>query len=138
MRIEGILILGMLGFNSVRDIRKREIFLLPTLFFGAAGCIYRIGFCGEYWQMLLPACLPGMLFLALSRMLPGQIGAGDAWVVLSLGAWMPSEELLAMVCVSLFAAAVAAGILFLRKKRTKTLPFVPFLLLGRILMILFW
>lgn len=138
MRIEGILILGMLGLNSIRDIRKREIYLWPTLVFGIAGFVCRIVLWGEYWPALLLSCLPGLLFLALARMLPEQLGAGDALVILSAGAWLPAEELLVWLCVSLFAAAVAAGILIMRKKQKKTLPFVPFLLMGRIIMIWLW
>ena len=132
MCVEGILSLCMLGIKSIWDIRKREILFLPTLTFGIAGGIYRIGYRKEC-ALLLLSLLPGLLLLILALSLPEQIGAGDAWTVLAVGAWTAPEEGLVWLCISMFAAAVAAGVLFLQKKRKRTLPFVPFLLAGRLL-----
>lgn len=115
-------ITGLLIVNSVTDIRKREILLLPTLLVLAGGVIRN--------RAAFTTLLPGIVLLLLSAAAPGKIGFGDGLAVCAAGVWCGTERILIILFFGLLAVPAAAGILHIRKQRVRELPFIPFLLLG--------
>lgn len=128
----------MLVICSVTDIRRREISLPVVAGFLVAGIIYR-GYRGMWWQGLFELIMrfaPGLIMLVVSLFRKEDIGIGDAVLVIATGYTLGAVRNIYM----LMAAAVVSGIysvimLVLKKmKKGDTLPFVPFLLAGCILL----
>ena len=138
---------GLLIMNTVWDLRKKEILLLPTLLILAGGVICRIleGTAEEIqllsgqvssgaggWQWI-PAVLPGVFLLLLSLASKGKVGFGDGLVVCAAGLWCGPESILLALFFALLLVPAAAGMQRLRKRKVRELPFVPFLLAGFVL-----
>lgn len=126
----GLLYLG------VEDIRRRELASLQILIMGALGLALSF-FCGA-WKgpgMLL-SYLPGIVFLLIAHVCRECIGYGDGLVILCLGAYLSLGQILELCMVALtLAGLVALGlILVAHKGRRATLPFVPFLLAGYLIL----
>ena len=117
------------GINSVQDIRKKEIFLIPTSISFAVGIIYSL-LAGISVSIVLSSMLPGFMVLAISLMFKGQVGLGDAAVVLSVGIWNGLFFTFFILLLALAAASAVCVIFFVRGIKNRELPFVPFLLAG--------
>lgn len=135
MCFESIVTVALSGVNSIRDLKRREIFLLPTLILTAAGIIYRFVILQDSLPEVAASLLPGLCFLALAFLLKGQIGGGDAFAILSLGAWNSSDLTLLALCAGLLASTVVSIVLLARGSRRKEIPFLPCLLAGEILVL---
>ncbi len=120
-----------LGFNSWKDVKKRQISLWTVCLFALAG-LGNMLWEGrlDFW-LFFPIGL-GAGLLALSIATEGGMGMGDVWLVAALGLMLKPREFAVTLCVGLFLAAVwAAVLLAVFKKNKKTMfPFVPFLFLG--------
>ena len=123
------------GINGINDIRKREIFFLPTVLAGIAGMLYSIS-CGADLLKILGGLLPGLVVLALAILLNGQMGLGDAVVVMALGTWRDMTAVFIILISGLMAAAVVGGIYLMKGRHKKELPFIIFLFIGSLVEIL--
>ena len=75
-----------------------------------------------------------LLFAAVSSQ---SIGCGDGILTLVLGLYLRARTLVLSLMLGFFGAAVWAGILLLKKRRgSDSLPFVPLLLTGYVLVLL--
>lgn len=74
----------------------------------------------------------GIFFLFLGKWTKEAIGYGDGWVILLLGVYLGGIRQLEILFIAGMLAAMVGlvGICFLRWTRKKTLPFLPFLLVG--------
>lgn len=117
------------GINSVQDIRKKEIFLIPTSISFMAGIIYSM-LRDISVLAVMASVFPGFIVLAISLLFKGQVGLGDAAVVLSIGIWNGLFFTFFILISALTAASAVGGIFFLRGIKNKELPFVPFLFAG--------
>lgn len=134
MNIPGNLVAGgLLVINSVRDIRKREILLLPTLLVLTGGILRGIAASAGEAGLWFPALLPGAVLLLLSLATSGRVGFGDGLAVCAAGIWCGPEQILIAVFFALLLVSGAAGILRLCRRRVSELPFLPFLLAGFLL-----
>lgn len=134
--IYGLTIL-MLAICSVTDIKRREISLPAAIAFLIAAILYR-GYQGLWWQgffELFMRFAPGLIMIVVSFFRKEDIGIGDGILVVSTGYILGAAGNLYM----LLAASVVSGIYGVsmlalkKKKRSDTLPFVPFMLVGCIL-----
>lgn len=132
-----VLLVG-LTFSGVEDLRNREVHSLPVLLMGVVGAL--LSFLGgdwKDWTVVLRFC-PGTFALLFAWVTGECIGYGDAWVLLGLGCFLSLAEIvnLCMVAVTL-AGLVAAFLLLVKQRGRKTqIPFVPFLLLGYMVLLL--
>lgn len=80
----------------------------------------------------------GLVICILSRCTGGSIGAGDGLILTVTGVFLGGSANLELLLTSLLYAAVfSLGILtFGKKNRRQEIPFVPFLLLGYLTMII--
>lgn len=122
----------LLVFSAVQDIIKKKIWLW-VIILGAV----LIGICIPFNHNVtlldrLGGLLIGLSVVLLSKVTRGKIGMGDGLILcvtgLGLGFWGNMELLFA----ALFAAALISIFLlaFRLADRKKSIPFVPFLLLG--------
>jgi leader peptidase (prepilin peptidase)/N-methyltransferase len=79
----------------------------------------------------------GFLFILISFVTRGQLGLGDGITLVITGVVIGFWDNLLMVLYALFTAGITAIILiiFKRSNRKKRIPFLPFLLLGYIVVI---
>ena len=119
--MESICVLSFLGINSYLDIRKGQISLCLAAIYAALGILYII---------LLVGAVPGLLLLPVAKFSGGALGMGDGLVVLISGLYMGIWRTLEFVTLALLLAAVWAGFLmiFKKKDRKASFPFIPFLL----------
>lgn len=121
--------LFFLAVLAKEDIKEKQISVYKLLFFGVPaflGFLWKKGF---LWEELFRSLLPGILMLFLAYMSKESMGYGDGLTVMILGLWTGLRFTLAVLCVAILAAGIWGSICLLRK-RTETIPFIPFLLLG--------
>lgn len=123
------MILLILTVNGLLDLKTRRIFPGFTLLLLLAGIIARKG-------VDLTALFPGLLFLLTAVLTKERVGAGDGIVLLACGAWSD----LITVCRVLIPAIIGALLTGVVVKTARpagkvTLPFVPFLWLSYMILL---
>lgn len=121
----------LLGINTIRDIKKQEIFPRMTLVFLAVGILLSL------WQkkstvlFVLLSLLPGLFLIAVGKISRESVGFGDGLVLLAVGSCLGLWRTLKILCFASVTAVPAAGILWYRSRdKNQRIPFLPFLLLG--------
>ena len=126
------IVLFLLVVASVIDWRKREIPLWLLVSMSASVLVFAI-YCKDIniWYRLTGVAF-GVLFFFVSKVTKESIGYGDSWLILLLGAHLGIFQVLqALFAASLVAVVFAVFYLWKCKwKRDATLPFVPFLTIG--------
>ena len=133
-----ILALSLLTFNTWNDLRKREILLIPTMLIGLAGFLLAFAQ-GQIHLSYFAGFFAGGMLFAGSLLSKGAVGGGDALVLLSLAALLSWDRILACLTAALLGSAFASLYLIVikRKGRRASIPFLPFLL-GGYLLCLIW
>lgn len=113
------------------DFRERQ---LPVRLLGAISIltmIFRVLNWNDAGFLWFGGSLIGVVFLLVSRMTGEKLGYGDSWIILLLGVFLGVWELLYLLAIAFFLAALIGIIcLCLRKKKSTTIPFVPLLMLA--------
>lgn len=123
---------------SVWDIFRRK---LPPAVLGA-GILLAAGYQCIWGKRSVVLCLAGVgagcVFLLVSKATRQAFGYGDSILILVLGIYLGFWNLLSLLVVSFcMTAAAAVGVLVTHKfNRKSTLPFVPFLGIGYVLLVL--
>ena len=125
-----IAMMGMLAVCTAQDIRRKEIRLNFVLFFGILGILFHMLFRMRSIGNLLLGMSVGVVLLLAGIFSEGKIGVGDGVLLTVTGAYLGVKENLTLFFVALVLCGLwAAGLLVLHKKRkTDSIPFVPFLL----------
>ncbi len=128
--------LGMLSFSAWQDVRTRSVPVLPLLLVLTAGLL------SAGWRDARATCagalLPGGLLLIMTPATGGRIGSGDGLTLLALGAWNSPETVWHTLIAALAAGGLwALGLLTAGKGKETSFPFLPFLLAGFLLSLLF-
>lgn len=119
----------LLGIAGVIDWKKKE---MPVYLLGImTGVIVLFSMlCQEIdvWYRVTGALL-GVVFFVISKFTKESVGYGDSWLILILGIHMGILQVLQLLfAASLMSAFFAIFYLWKRRwKRSETLPFVPFL-----------
>lgn len=122
----GILFLAVL---SQEDIKEKRVSVRKLLFFAVSGIAYRLLVRPLDINELVGSLVPGAFLLFLAVLTRESIGFGDGIVVLILGLWIGGALTTISVCVGILGAGIC-GCIYLIAKRKEPIPFVPFLLLG--------
>lgn len=138
----GIIIIGRLvcmGYLmglSIVDIRLRHI---PELMLGM-GSVLAAGYSILSREVPLALCAWGLLlgtaFVGVSRITKEAVGYGDSWIVCILGVYLGIWKLLLLLAAAFAALGAAAmAVLVLRKwSRKASLPAIPFITAGYIVL----
>ena len=121
-----------LTVNSINDIRKGEIFLIPSAAMFVSGLLISVLVYNVSPADVIKAIVPGIILILLSALCKGRIGCGDGVIACASGAWLGLEETLYMLTAAFFTASLAGIVLILSGSKKRTLPFVPFMLLGEV------
>ncbi len=128
---DGIILL-LLSMCSVSDLKKKTLPFLLLVAFSVTVAIFVLLDGAGNVRLRVGGAIIGILLLIVSKCTKESIGYGDSWIILLLGIYLGYLRILRV----LFAASLFAGIVsvfFLWKcgwKKTATLPFVPFLSLS--------
>lgn len=128
------IILGMLGFYAVEDMKKKKITIHYLPVFAAIGIFMHLYYQNAGILSILGGMLQGMGILVLSLVTRESIGAGDGLILVVTGIYLGAGKNFELFMISLvYAAVFSLGLLVLgRKKRKYEIPFIPFLLAGYI------
>lgn len=134
MKIIQIMVMVLLIFTAIIDIKKKEIpFLLIGIGAGLAGISVAYGFVhGAADVETAIALFPGVVLVLISLVTRGEVGLGDGLMFLCIGPVYGLEQTIAGLLIALFISSLfSIGILALKKGNRKTkLPFIPFLSAG--------
>lgn len=141
--MENVIVLFFLVFGTVWDIKRKTVPVKYLVVWGIV-CVIYIGFVGlvskdiESLKESLWGILPGGIGLFLAYATREQIGYGDGWIILFAGLFLGIKVVLILLFVALTAVTVfSIGLLMMRKAKRKTaIPFIPFLLLGAIIVMM--
>lgn len=134
---EVCLALSGLTYNAIKDWKTKEVSLIVTLVYGIVGIVSQVVRKSLGVETLL-CFLPGVIALLLALATRESIGYGDAWMLLALGCVLKWKQL-CMVCFLAIGLAAVAGLILctvFRKKKEYEMPFVPFLLLSYLLVLI--
>ncbi len=133
--IKMVVVIAILGLESVKDIRTRKISLKPILIGMLFGVFLMIpeGING-FWAALA-GMLPGIPLIVFSFLTKEKIGYGDGFILIFAGFLLGIRCAVFILLSGMLCCALVSVILLILKKgdRNTTLPFVPFLILPCIL-----
>lgn len=124
--IGGLLFLASL---TIEDIREQKISFYKIFIAGILAFFYQ-GFANPlFLRQLLVIISPGILMLLISFISKENLGYGDGLAVIVLGLWTGWIFTLLTVCTGIILSS-GYSLVYLLQHRRNTIPFIPFLLLG--------
>ena len=133
-----IAVILMLILLSVSDLKSHTIPVLPVLVFAAVMAAVHLTAGDLPAVRIFTGMLPGLFLLAVSLASRSSIGTGDGIAVAACGAAIGFSSELASLTAALVLCCAYSIVLLIRKKagRKDTLPFLPFLTAGHILVLI--
>lgn len=121
-----------LAISAIIDIKRKEVSVKILIIFGVVGlALYIIGRPISLVEEI-GGILIGALILLLYHVTKGEIGEGDGWLLIVTGIFLGIGRNFELLMSGLLLAAVCSLFLILFKKadKKKEIPFIPFLFLG--------
>ena len=138
--VEMVSLFGILGVFSLEDMQKRKVTTMALLLSGIIGMVLHLCYGRLTIWNLMGGFAIGVVFYIASVLSGGQIGKGDALLIMVtgifLGFWNNLMLVWAAACLAGFAGLVA--VLGFHKPKSYELPFVPFLLAAYVLCLVVW
>lgn len=133
-KVAEIIMLIYMGYGSYLDIKTRELpgeYLIAGTAFALLSQIF---FGGQAWYVWGMGLLTGLIFIAISKFSREGIGYADSMMILNLGIFYGVWTMLTLLAVSFTLAAIisAAGCVTGKCNRKSRIPFIPFLTVGYI------
>ncbi len=133
-------LLGMLGLYAAEDMRKHTISSVYLVFWGILGIGLHLYLEDVTAVSLLAGAAVGGGLLLLGFLTRERIGYGDGFVFIVTGLFLGGAANVQLLLTSLLYAAIfSLGILLFGKKRmgrNQEIPFIPFVFLGYLTMLL--
>lgn len=150
--VQSLVLILSLGYNSLLDIKKREISVWGIAMCVCCGLLYRVLSqirlldTDAVWNSirqifftegrdLVMALLPGIVCLLVAWATREAIGYGDGLLLLGCGCIL-REDVMLLVCMTAWLLACAGGLMLwivFHKDKSYPIPFAPFLLCSYIL-----
>lgn len=123
-----IIMLVMLAYESVIDIRERKIDIRAVLAAGITSMLVGVIFYERPVIFILYGIILGGVLLIIARISQQRIGYGDAIIFMVLGMCLEPVRVLGILWVSMLTAGVYGmiEIILFNKDRNLALPFIPF------------
>lgn len=127
--------LSLLGLftMSVQDLKHKKISCFVLYVYLLTGAVN--AYMTQNAFNIVVSAVPGILLLILGFLTTEKIGYGDGLVVLGLGLWLGFESTVSILLIgSMLSSIVSLIYIFILKHKglsvKKMIPFVPFILLG--------
>ena len=134
MNISLIILFFYLVLCSYTDIKKRCIFIKPTITITIAIIILQLAnniIVDNNLISFITSFIPGIILLLLSFFTRESIGYGDSILLtlcsICVGIW---NGLFIIMCSFIFSALFSLFLLIKGKARNETIPFIPFIFLS--------
>lgn len=136
--IVGVMMTLLLGISTWLDIKRREVSGKVLICFTIIGIISYVVKCPFSILSMAGGILIGAFVMGVSKLTKGNIGMGDGLLLCVTGVYLGFYRNLELFLTALCAAAIWGMILIVLKKagRKTELPFVPFMLMAYIIMLL--
>ena len=136
--IQSYTLLGMLGWCSIEDWRRKRVLVYPVLLFGIFGVLLHIYYQNVSIYSLLAGCGIGLLLLFLSAV-SRQLGSGDGLVLMVSGIYLGFWDNIRLLFLGLLLCGLWSVVLLVsrKKKASDKIAFIPFLFLAYVRMVLF-
>ena len=130
--IEHGLVAVLLGIIAYRDLRTKQISCLSLVLMAVLVLVLRRIFVEDSMWSTLGGVAVGISFFFISKYSRESVGYGDSWLILLLGIFLGGKMIMELVFVASFLAALySIGYGFIRGwNRKNTIPFIPFLTLA--------
>lgn len=141
MALQEMGVVLMLTVGSIWDIRRKKIpaglLILNVLFGVALIAVNRKIDWRQDWYLYAVGILMGIILLFTGRFCGGCIGTADGIMTAVIGGIIGYQKTLLLLMYAVLAAAVFSILLIVMKKagRRTTIPFLPFMLLGYIIIL---
>ncbi|MFV0342077.1 MAG: prepilin peptidase [Anaerocolumna sp.] len=135
-----LLVMGFwLLLCSIQDLKRKEIHIVLILAGVVIGIILSLFYVDITIQGRVLGFLLGVLLLGLFLLTKGQIGIADGIIMGIIGTTLGFYNGSSILLTALFVSAVLSLILivFRKVKRKTTIPFIPFLFIGYVGVLLF-
>ncbi len=125
-------VFGLLIVAGLEDVFRKRVHLWPIVAFGIGAVIMQL-YLGEaaLWSIAAGVGV-GLVLLVISLISDGQVGLGDAAVVIVTGIFLGFWQNLGLLWLSTTLAGCCSLVLWLvfRKGRKYEVPFIPFMLVA--------
>lgn len=125
--METIGLLGMLGICTYEDIRKKQVEVLSVLAFGILGVLIHMINQSTTILNILGGMAIGLVVYVISLLSKEKIGKGDALIIAISGIYIGFWDNLILFWGATTIAGMIGLIYIAFGRRNKELPFVPFL-----------
>lgn len=124
--------------SMILDVWKKRISLITTIAFFLLGISYQLYLTTDPTELMI-SVIPGVCLIACSLITEQRVGIGDGLVIMVCGIYLGIGQVILLLTISLFLAAMAGimAILFKRATTKTELPWVLFVFivyLGKIIM----
>lgn len=128
-KIEDLVILIFLILCSISDLHSKKIPTVLLLGMSVVVLLFCLGLCRKDVLDVTGGIVIGILFFLVSKYTKEAIGYGDSWLMSLLGVHLGGIPLLEVSMTAFFLAGMVslAGLVWKHWKKTVTIPFVPFL-----------
>lgn len=122
----------ILLWGSIEDIRNRTVTSFYIKASYGLSLLVFLSFRMQEWKASVIGLGIGILCMLLAELTAEKIGCGDAYVIGCLGILLGYQQCLSICLIALSFSFPVSGYLFLVRKSSfhKEIPFIPFLLLG--------
>lgn len=133
----------MLAVGSIWDIRRKKLpaglLILNILAGGILIAVNRDIDWRKDWRLYLTGVLIGLLLLLIGRFCEGCIGTADGIMTAVIGGIIGYRDTLLLLMNAILIAAMFSILLIIVKKarRGSVIPFLPFMLLGYLMIFIF-
>lgn len=127
----------MYCMTAFDDLKDRQIKVRDILIFGVVGIIINLVYRPHDLMSVMGGVMIGFLVYLFSVLSKEKIGKGDALLIIVTGLYLGFTDTLVVLWVSTVLAAIV-GTIYVKKRRIEIdieMPFVPFLLVGYLLLL---
>lgn len=129
---------GLLSLLAIEDFRSKQIPVVPVLGCGILGVIFHLIYQTRTIGEIIGGLLIGCVLYGISVCTKGKIGKGDGILFMVTGVYLGFWLNLLLLWLSCVIAGVVgvAIVLFRKKGRHYQIPFVPFVLISEVLLLM--
>lgn len=116
---------------AITDIKKRQVNIIWIGICAMVGIILWVVEARFGFHVLLYSLI-GVILMGISKLSRGGIGMGDCYLMISIGLIVGWQYTLLILFYALIGTSII-GVIGLIKKKTKEIPFVPYVLIASVI-----